>query len=101
MSWPTASRYGIGNAQGPGGPFGASLTAMNTRPRDEHGPIRQFRDSGNRNWRVCERQRQDLDGRTSTILVFDSSVTVRCVGHFPADWAALAPEALERLSWKT
>ena len=61
----------------------------------------QFVDSKGQGWRVYERQRQQLDGRWVTMLVFESGMAVRCIRSYPDDWRTLSPEALEYLSWRS
>ena len=39
--------------------------------------------------------------RGERCLLFRSASTIRRVWNYPADWQALAPDALERLSWGT
>jgi hypothetical protein len=63
--------------------------------------IRYFQDRDRREWRVFQRQKPSFGGESATVLVFESNVSFRCVGTFPADWRRLSWESLERLSWQT
>jgi len=74
---------------------------MQHTPANRSSWIRYFQDRDRREWRVFQRQRRELDGRSATVLIFESSVSFRCVATFPEDWRRLSWESLERLSWET
>ncbi len=63
--------------------------------------VLQFKDSKGFLWRVSERERLRYDRRSEKMLIFESSMAVRCVRAYPNDWRDLAPDALEHLSWRT
>jgi hypothetical protein len=63
---------------------------------------RNFLDSSNTSWSVEERTRpDDTDEGFESVLVFHSTAAFRCVTRFPAAWADLSDQDLERLSWET
>ena len=84
---------------------GAEARMLRRPPRMQHmptmsaGQVRQFQDSRQRDWRVFERRKNELD-REVTILIFESESSFRVVRDFPANWYELEPEALEYLSWR-
>jgi len=71
-----------------------------TRGGRSPGDGMQFQDSQGTVWRVSERERIGHDMRTVRMLVFESSMAIRCVRDYPDDWPGMAPEALEYLSWR-
>ena len=78
----------------------ADRTVPRQDRQDRHINARQFVDSTGTAWHVFERRRDRYDRRATTILVFESSVSVRVVRDYPANWRELEGEALEYLSWK-
>ena len=67
--------------------------------RSSSDPV-EFQDSTGQVWRVSERVRLGYDRRSVRMLIFESSMAIRCVRVYPGNWRSLAPEALEYLSWK-
>ena len=60
---------------------------------------RGFIDNKGCHWTVYERTRRNLEGRMTTLLVFECSASIRCVRTYPRNWHTLSGDALERLSW--
>jgi hypothetical protein len=62
---------------------------------------RGFIDNRGCHWTVYERMRRDLEGRMTSLLVFECSASIRCVRTYPRNWNTLSGEALESLSWQS
>jgi hypothetical protein len=74
---------------------------MTERRRSRDGEIprpgsRRYQDAQGVWWRVYERP----GGRGGSCLIFESDTAARRVTDYPAEWAQLPNDALEKLSWK-